>query len=752
MFFALFQTTDAPAKSPVAGKPAAMGVAGRLNESRGQLRKPKNPPQVHEEFQQDPADFVNSNQQDEMVVDTHDEPHEPNMSDENNPDLQEPDLPDEHHDPDANDSNNHQDYKGKSVFGEPILGSPQNAIVLDVKGTGPTKLGYVKDFVHERGNPAFRAIAIESSDASQLVATMTKESSVKPCLTYEGERRTVDVKCLDADTPMIAYNSASFPRVWCGKDIKPGKAVVMDEHCNDTTVHLFPVEAPPVSGEGMEAIIITGHKDVELHESDTEDVQCNIPCQQEKGMAGTKLYIDGESWSLTQTWAGTSDYNAKIERTDYLDDKYYSTQSFKSSVPLTNFNFEHYSLRNRPSVDFDTAKNKAVYLVDSVCNSLSKRQKYFAATSKVFPVDSYGTCHHNTDVPKGMTKDTPEGRIDIMKQYRFVLAFDATNDKDYISNLIWEAFASGAVPVVIGADNIADHFPPHSFIRGSAFSNWDEMAKYVKEVSEDKALWESYHTWRTDEESLATFERKYEFARTDPTCRTCRWAYAKRYGLGWDHVKQEVTALSLPRVLCASSSKGLVSKPFEEEWIAILDHDEDILKKNEDESESCESMTSEGPVISDSFTIHRSIVQHDGVTDMMITGVDRVNTKGEIVLRLRLPGVRNPDGACFQNTHTLVPTTHGSLSSSASIQDESTKVTILADWVTDMRSSGEGVVEVVIQKDKEGDMEKDVPKRVRVIIEGVDKVVDKLTEFHPSSFGKRMVKDFVDPLEVFFPV
>ena len=41
------------------------------------------------------------------------------------------------------------------------------------------------------------------------------------------------------------------------------------------------------------------------------------------------------------------------------------------------------------------------------------------------------------------------------------------------------------------------------------------------------------------------------------------------------------------------------------------------------------------------------------------------------------------------------------------------------------------------------------PKRIRVISEDVDVKNDKMTEFFPSSFCKKMIKDFVDPLELF---
>jgi len=88
--------------------------------------------------------------------------------------------------------------------------------------------------------------------------------------------------------------------------------------------------------------------------------------------------------------------------------------------------------------------------------------------------------------------------------------------------------------------------------------------------------------------------------------------------------------------------------------------------------------------------------------------------------------------------------------SSATIQDDQIKVTILANWKTSVTSTGEGVMEIVVQKRDEGAAEDNSSKMVRVIIEETALIHDKMTEFYPSSFGKLMTKDFVDPLGVFF--
>lgn len=664
-------------------------------------------------------------------------------------------------------------------------GSGWNPTVIEKKGTGPTKVGYVKDFLNERGTNNNGLLNVVTEDGvmrtaldpyTTLVASLVNEKSVRSCTTTVG---TFDQRCLDRDTPLIVYNPQTFPRTWCGQTVPPQTAITMKEHCTDPTVHIFPTMdvPPPVTGEHMPPIVIQSKMDEPITTT-LETVECNIPCQQEKGlMEGGKdvLYIGGESWTVTQTMADSALHHvAVIERRDYMKDHYYSTQSFLSSVPLTYFDFSKHNVRNRPAVPFDTVQPKAVYLVNDNCSSYaSKRHKYFAAIAGQVSVDSYGSCGHNIDVPDGMTISTPEGRIRIMEQYRIVLALDESSSKDHVSDMVWEALLSGSLPVVVGADNIRDLLPPKSFINFKDFNTWDDLALYVKKVLTDKDLWESYHTWRNDETILTAMEGKYEFTRTSPTCRLCRWAYAKKYGLGWDHEKQQVQQTRLPKdKLCTTADHGLVSKPFGEQWVTKkksndsgVTDEESVVEKillEDSEGESCTAMSADGDIDFDSYKCHRMIVHHDGVTDIVISDSARASTDTEVILRLTFPGIRNPDGAFFHNTHLMVPTQTGTDKtttttaatakqiSSATIQDATMKVTVLADWQTSVTSSGEGIVDIVIQSKDVGPMKDESIRRIRVIIEEMVVIYDKMTEYYPSSFSKVMMKDFMDPLGVYY--
>jgi Glycosyltransferase family 10 (fucosyltransferase) C-term len=299
------------------------------------------------------------------------------------------------------------------------------------------------------------------------------------------------------------------------------------------------------------------------------------------------------------------------------------------------------------------------------------------------------------------------------------------------------------VPVILGAQNSEQLMPPNSAIFASNFNSWDKMTDYVKQVSENKTLWESFHAWRVDEKALATYEARFNFTKTSPECRTCRWAYAKRYGLGWNHRQQSIQDTRLHRRLCLTNDKKLVTQPFRESWI----HRGTQLATSV-AAESCSTLMSEASVEVNGYAVDRSVVQHDGVVDITIRNIQRENDSQEVTLRFYV-NVRNSEGAFFRDSHTLVPTMRGSLASSATIQDEYAKVTVLADWETAIRSNEEGSIDIPILRNGES-WGTEETRRIRVIVEDMNPLHDKMTEFFPSSYGTIMTQDFVDPVELFF--
>lgn len=662
------------------------------------------------------------------------------------------DKPDEDADEDADDqSSNAKVQKIQYV-------SPNGEVLEKPEGTGPTKLGYVLDLVHERKQSAFRKDSVAKIESSrqnhaQAVATAISETKVQPCEYLEEKGSSTPrlmrrKECLDPERALAVYNGANFPRTWCGITIEPQSSARMpdDKTCTEP-VHLFEKDFPPVDGEGMSPIVVHSNADGNVDESRLKDVgDCSIPCKWAEGMTGYGRYIQGTDWALFQsTKDPTSTREIQVELSKYKHDEYFSSAFFKSDVPLSPFDFSKHNLRDRPAIDFDTALDKAVYIVDEMCGSTnSRRTRWKEALEAVFPVDSPGKCNHNKDLEAGETVDTLEGRLEVAKKYKFHMGFEISTHKDWVTEASFEAFLSGAVPVILGATNANRHFPRGSAIYTSDFNNWDKFSAHVKEVAESKELWESYHEWRKDEKLVAEFEKKYQFTKRSPECRVCSWAYAKMYGLGWDHKLQIVEDTQVPRKICVEEDSGLIAAPFQEAWST---GSSSSLKPTSTGADGCSTKTSHGEkeLSEGDWTVTRSVVQHDGVTDISIHSVKLGSSSDDLTLSFEFVGVNNTEAAFFRNSHSLVKTERATLVSSATIQDHKSKVTVLADWDTTIWSPAQGVLKVIVQAIGADEM-----RRIRLITENIDQLHGKMTEYFPSSYSQRMIKDFVDPLEVFY--
>jgi hypothetical protein len=601
------------------------------------------------------------------------------------------------------------------------------------QGTRVTDKAFIHDFAFDRQHPTFRMQDIEFPPLDARLESLVS------CGYISQHRLLTHKACRNEDTLLTAHNPLPFTRYWCGKELAPNAVKRFDEPCLEP-VRVF-VKNAPVNGQGMPPIQITATKG----STNLRDVECDIPCQQEVDIKGDTLYIEGTDWKITSTTRAL-----KLDGNAFRQNEYYSTPSFSSSVPLSPFHFDDYNLTVVP-VSFEDTLASASYLIDKDCNSPgSKRHRWSGAIEKHLPVAYYGSCSHNTDLPENMSLSNKNDRVQLHRKHRFNLAFEATNEKDYITEVIFDAFQSGSLPVILGPSNIEDHFPPNSFINAGRFQYWDDLGKYVKQVSENKTLWESYFEWRKDPNSLNDFFQRLNFTKTSSTCRMCQWAYAKQYGLGWNHVQQVVQETAIPRELCLNSE--LVTRPFVESYLSKSKEIYEDIAVGVHDSKNCvnDDAALHASFNSNGFQVERTVESHDGVTDLVIDHLSRPSAdSADLLLRLEFD-LNNVDGAFFSNPHTLVSTIRGPLYSSIGIQDERSKVTVLANWETQMRSTCEGTIEVVVYSSTEGTLQEGELRRIRVIVEDLNTIQDKMTEYFPSSFGNLMIHDFVDPLELYY--
>ncbi|KAL4581212.1 hypothetical protein LXL04_017422 [Taraxacum kok-saghyz] len=132
------------------------------------------------------------------------------------------------------------------------------------------------------------------------------------------------------------------------------------------------------------------------------------------------------------------------------------TTSLSSDVPVGYFSWAEYDLMGPLEPKTETSM-AAAYI--SNCGALNSRLQVLEKLENLnIKIDSFGACHH--------TSDEKLNKVEALKHYKFSLAFENSNEEDYVTEKYFQSLVAGSVPVVYGAPNIQDFAPSlHSILQ-----------------------------------------------------------------------------------------------------------------------------------------------------------------------------------------------------------------------------------------------------------------------------------------------
>ncbi|XP_043707481.1 alpha-(1,4)-fucosyltransferase-like [Telopea speciosissima] len=164
---------------------------------------------------------------------------------------------------------------------------------------------------------------------------------------------------------------------------------------------------------------------------------------------------------------------------------------------------------NHRNYHLSTYKNNETLVYWSSSRCLSHRNKLAQSVLKLLPHHSFGKCLNNVGGMDRALDLYPDCANDVnsapkwwdhlhcaMSHYKFVLAIENTRTESYVTEKLFYALDSGAVPIYFGAPNVWDFIPPHSIIDGTKFSSMESLASHVKAVANDPVAYAEYHAWR----------------------------------------------------------------------------------------------------------------------------------------------------------------------------------------------------------------------------------------------------------------
>ncbi|XP_054782120.1 alpha-(1,4)-fucosyltransferase-like [Prosopis cineraria] len=162
---------------------------------------------------------------------------------------------------------------------------------------------------------------------------------------------------------------------------------------------------------------------------------------------------------------------------------------------------------NNRNYHVSSHKNSGPLVYWSSSHCVSKRNKVAQGLLSMLPHHSFGKCLNNVNgrnkvlsfYPHCTQSSSPRWWDHLhcaMSHYKFVLAIENTWTNSYVTEKLFYALDSAAIPIYFGAPNIDDFVPPHSVIDGSKFTTLQDLALYVKALANDSVAYAEYHAWR----------------------------------------------------------------------------------------------------------------------------------------------------------------------------------------------------------------------------------------------------------------
>lgn len=157
-------------------------------------------------------------------------------------------------------------------------------------------------------------------------------------------------------------------------------------------------------------------------------------------------------------------------------------------------------------------KDKFAVYVNSHCQTTERvRENYIRAMNRFVKVDVYGEC--GGIFGRIMCPRYTEKCTQLLRRYKFYLAFENSLCEDYVTEKYWDSMPLGAIPVVFGGKTFKDLAIARSYIDVSKFSDAESLVKYLEYLDRNDTAYNEYFAWK----------KFYQRSNLEPwPCRLCQ--------------------------------------------------------------------------------------------------------------------------------------------------------------------------------------------------------------------------------------
>ncbi|KAK1607480.1 hypothetical protein QYE76_031153 [Lolium multiflorum] len=222
------------------------------------------------------------------------------------------------------------------------------------------------------------------------------------------------------------------------------------------------------------------------------------------------------------------------------------TTSLSSDVPVGYFSWAEYDIM--APVPPKTEEALAAAFISNCGARNFRLQALEMLESLDVKIDSYGSCHRN--------HDGKVDKVETLKRYKFSLAFENSNEEDYVTEKFFQSLVTGAIPVVVGAPNIQEFSPGEgAILHIKELDDVTSVARTMKHIASNPDAFNQSLRWKYDGPS-DSFKALIDMAAVHSSCRLCIHIATKI------HEKEERTPKFMNRTCSCSSKKGTVYHLF----------------------------------------------------------------------------------------------------------------------------------------------------------------------------------------------
>ena len=142
-----------------------------------------------------------------------------------------------------------------------------------------------------------------------------------------------------------------------------------------------------------------------------------------------------------------------------------------SQIPLETINHQLHDKRLALVEYFGCSGRLDLYGTnwESICNLPEKWRRLKGVIEKLKPVPCID-------------------KQEIISKYKYAICLENMEYPGYVTEKIIDCFVVGVIPIYLGAPDISDFVPEESFIDLREFVSFDELNRYLENITEDKAL------------------------------------------------------------------------------------------------------------------------------------------------------------------------------------------------------------------------------------------------------------------------